>query len=97
MNLKKFRQDYPEYDDLSDEDVMTIADELEDEYPDEEPDPVPGLLSEINKTLAELKDAIVKVNISVQDNAPIDNASILASIDKQLGTLEKALKSNLYQ
>jgi len=87
MTLKEFRIEYPEYEDMSDEDVRALL-SLEDEG--QEPDNVVPALFDIEEAVKNLCTIVKTIEIP-DHSAPV--LTLLKQIKNALGSLEVAVKS----
>lgn len=88
MTLKEFRQEYPEYSDMKDEDIKELL-SLEEED-GEEPDNVVPALYDIEEAVNKLCAVVTKLEIP-DNSAPV--LELLKQIKNKLGTLETAVKA----
>lgn len=87
MNLKEWREAYPEYSHVDDDEVISTFDiEI-----GESPDLVTPALYEIEETLEKLCETVSGITIPKYDNA--DVILLLKQIKNGLGSLETAIKA----
>lgn len=87
MTLDEFRQEYPEYEDMSDADVLNLID-LD---PGQHQDNVVPALFDIEEAVKELCAIVKGLEIPKTDIAPVVN--LLKQVKNALGSLETAVKS----